>query len=315
MVNHDAIGGSNGRMLADNLVMPFQSEGAPVRGRLVRLGGVVDTILNRHDYPETVSVLLGEACALTAMLGTALKIDGKFILQTKGDGPVDMLVVDYAAPGEIRGYAHYNADRLHVAEAEGAGLLGKGHLAMTIDQGNDMDRYQGVVPLEGDSLSDAADHYFAQSEQVPTFIRLAVARHYVPGANGRSEGLRWRAGGLMIQHLTGEGGRGSERSTFGEENEDWRRHSMLAETVEDHELLDPLLEPERLLYRLFHEDGVRAFAPAPIEVHCRCSRARIEDMLARFSPEDRADMAVDGKITVTCEFCNADYEFLLSDLQ
>lgn len=315
MGKQDPIGSSNGRMPADNLVVPFQSEGAPVRGRLIRLGGVVDTILNRHDYPDTVSVLLGEACALTAMLGTALKIDGKFILQTKGDGPVDMLVVDFEAPGEIRGYAHYAADRLHAAEAEGASLLGQGHLAMTIDQGGDMDRYQGVVPLEGDSLSDAADHYFAQSEQVPTYIRLAVAKHYAPGPDGRSEGPRWRAGGLMIQHLPGEGGRGSGTTVLGEDNEDWRRLQLLAETVEDHELLDPLLEPERLLYRLFHEDGVRAFTPAPIQVHCRCTRERIEDMLGRFSPEDRSDMAVDGKITVTCEFCNIDYDFLLAELQ
>src|SRR6187401_3144744 len=147
----------------DNLILPFQAEHAGVAGRLVKLGSTVDTILSRHDYPEPVSKLLGEAVALTALLGAALKSEGKFILQASTDGPVDLLVADYQVPGGLRGYARFSAERLANLPANGR-LLGEGHLAMTIDRGNDTELYQGVVPLEGDSLTEAADTYFRQSE-------------------------------------------------------------------------------------------------------------------------------------------------------
>jgi molecular chaperone Hsp33 len=266
---------------------------------------VVDTILSRHDYPEPVSKLLGEAVALTAILGAALKFEGKFILQASTDGPVDLLVADYQVPGALRGYARFSAERLAALPADGP-LLGEGHLAMTIDRGPDTERYQGVVPLEGGSLADAADTYFRQSEQLPTFIKLAVARHYRAGQSERP--WTWRAGGLLVQKLTREGGRRATReSAFAAE--DWTRAKALAETVEDHELLDPMLPPDRLLYRLFHEEKVRAYRAVPLTSYCSCSEARVEELLRRFSAEDLAEMVVDGKVSVTCEFCNRSYRF------
>jgi molecular chaperone Hsp33 len=289
----------------DDLILPFQAEHAEVAGRLVKLGPVVDTILSRHDYPEPVSKLLGEAVALTALLGAALKFEGKFILQATTDGPVDLLVADYQVPGALRGYARFSAERLAALPAD-APLFGEGHLAMTIDRGPDTERYQGVVPLEGGSLADAADTYFRQSEQLPTFIKLAVARHYRAGQGERP--WTWRAGGLLVQKLTREGGRRATReAAFA--TEDWTRAKALAETVEDHELLDPMLPPDRLLYRLFHEEKVRAFRAVPLTSYCSCSEARVEELLRRFSAEDLAEMVVDGKVSVTCEFCNRSYRF------
>jgi molecular chaperone Hsp33 len=286
----------------DDLILPFHADQADVLGRLVKLGPTVDTILSRHDYPEAVSRLLGEAVALTALLGASLKSGGKFILQAATDGPVDLLVADYQVPGGLRGYARFSADQVAGLPA-GAALLGRGHLAMTIDRGLETERYQGVVPLEGESLTQAADTYFRQSEQLPTFIHLAVARHYRPG-----KGSVWRAGGLLVQKLTREGGHsGSQAAAF--EEEDWTRAKALAETVEDHELLDPMLPSDRLLYRLFHEERVRAYRPIPLETYCSCSRERVEELLRRFSPEDLADMVVDGEVWVTCEFCNSRYRF------
>jgi len=290
----------------DDLILPFQAEQADVVGRLVKLGPTVDTILSRHAYPEPVSKLLGEAVALTALLGAALKFEGKFILQASTDGPVDLLVADYQVPGGLRGYARFSAERLAELPADGR-LLGEGHLAMTIDRGGDTERYQGVVPLEGESLTEAADTYFRQSEQLPTFIRLAVARHYRAGSAG-SRSWTSRAGGLLVQKLTREGGRSVAReAAFSEE--DWTRARALAETVEDHELLDPLLPPDRLLYGLFHEEQVRAFRAIPLESYCSCSRERVEELLRRFSAEDLAEMVVDGEMWVTCEFCNSRYQF------
>jgi molecular chaperone Hsp33 len=252
-----------------------------------------------------VSQLLGEAVALTALLGAALKFEGKFILQASTDGAVDLLVADYQVPGALRGYARFSAERLAALPAGGR-LLGSGHLAMTIDRGPDTERYQGVVPLEGESLAQAADTYFRQSEQLPTFIKLAVARHYRAGHGERP--LTWRAGGLLVQKLTRQGGRRAVRDAAFTQ-EDWTRAKALAETVEDHELLDPTLPPDRLLYRLFHEEQVRAYRAVPLKGYCSCSEARVDELLRRFSAEDLAEMVVDGEVSVTCEFCNRRYRF------
>jgi molecular chaperone Hsp33 len=289
----------------DDLILPFQTDQAEVVGRLVKLGPTVDTILSRHDYPEPVSQLLGQAVALTALLGAALKFEGKFILQASTDGPVDLLVADYQVPGGLRGYARFSPERLAALPPDGR-LLGEGHLAMTIDRGVETERYQGVVPLEGETLTEAADTYFRQSEQLPTFIRLAVARHYRAGSGSRP--WTWRAGGLLVQKLTREGGRVTTSEAALEE-EDWTRARALAETVEDHELLDPMLPPDRLLYRLFHEEQVRAYRAIPLESYCSCSRERVDELLRRFSAEDLAEMVVDGEVRVTCEFCNSRYHF------
>lgn len=302
------------RSPADNLILPFQAELAGVSGRLVRLGSAVDDILRGHSYPEPVCKLLGEAVALTALLGASLKFDGKFIFQTKTDGPVSMLVIDYLSTGQLRGYARFDADTVAQLEAAGAVesevLLGKGHLAMTIDRGPSMDSYQGVVALEGANLSEAADAYFRQSEQLPTFIRVAVARHFTLGSVPRAAGdtnWHWRAGGLMVQHLTREGGHGSADRTSDED--DWNRARILASTVQPEELVDPMLSPEKLLYRLFHEERVRAFKPKSLTFQCGCSEERVKAMLSRFRARELEDMAEDGQIRVTCEFCNARYDF------
>ncbi len=296
--------------------MPFRTERSGVFGRVVRLGPVVDGILRRHDYPEPVSRVIGEAVALTALLGSSLKFDsafdGRLILQTKTDGAIGMLVVDFEEPGRVRAYASFDKARVEALgrdarDAPGR-LLGAGHLAMTIDPGGSLDRYQGIVALDGGSLSDAAHAYFRQSEQIPTFIRLAVARHYAAGS------WQWRAGGLLVQYVppVGEGAAPdeNEHALVGEDDERWTGARMLAATVEDHELLDPMLTPDRLLYRLFAEEGVRAFPVVGLTEHCRCSRDRVGDLLETFGASELADMREpDGAITVTCEFCNAKYRF------
>ena len=301
----------------NDYVLPFQLEASGARGRLIRLGSVVDEILNRHAYPEQVLLLLGEAVTLTAMLGAALKFDGKFILQTQSDGPVSFLVVHYSSPGHVRGYASYNRDEI-AGSINGAGapkpLLGDGHLAMTIDPGAGMEHYQGIVGLAGNTLVDAAHEYFDQSEQIPTFIRIAVARQFTAGEGANPGKWTWRAGGLMVQKLTREGGRQdsddySQPDAGSIDDDGWRRAQALAATVEDHELLDPTLAPERLLYRLFHEEEVRAFQATPLDAQCNCTRERVETMLNQFSPQELDGMAEDDVITVTCEFCRTHYQF------
>jgi molecular chaperone Hsp33 len=304
-----------------DLVLPFRTVKSDAIGRIVRLGPLVHAILSRHAYPEPVSHALAEALALTAMLGSALKSDAKLILQTKTDGPLDFLVADFEQPGRLRGYANFDKADASLAHAKGRGdqgaLLGTGHLAMTIDPGGGRDRYQGIVAIRREPLLVAAHEYFRQSEQLPTFIRLAVARHYGPadGAGG-ARGWRWRAGGLMIQKLPREGGQRAlegeahDLSLEGEDDEDWNRARHLAATVEDHELTDPTLSPERLLYRLFHEEGVRVVPARGLAEACRCSRERIEMYLRRFDAGELAELReADGGLTVTCEFCSRKYRF------
>jgi molecular chaperone Hsp33 len=308
-------------LMGDDHILPFQAEGLDVRGRVVRLGPAIDTILRRHDYPAPVARALGEATALTLLLGTTLKFDGRFTLQTRTDGPVRMLVVDFQAPDRVRACATFDKDAVQAAIDAGKSstieLLGEGHLAMTIDQGPSAARYQGIVALEGESLEAAADQYFRQSEQIPTRVRLAVAENYVAG-----EGQSWRAGGMMIQFLPSSPDRmrmadlppgdAPEGAEIMDQREDdaWVEAKLLMGTVEDHELTDPTVPAEELLYRLFHERGARVFESVPVIEKCRCSREAVTSMLRNFSQEDRRDMvADDGSIVVTCEFCNTRYEF------
>ncbi|MGE0714583.1 MAG: Hsp33 family molecular chaperone [Alphaproteobacteria bacterium] len=286
---------SGGSAVADDLVQPFQVEPHRLRGRLVRLGPVLDQILTRHDYPETVATRLGEMVLLAATVATMLKFDGILTLQTRTDGPIKLLVADYDTGARaVRGYAQYDADRLAALEASGASahrLLGTGHLAFTIDQGPETERYQGIVELVGTSLVDAAHHYFRQSEQIETGIRLAVGREGPEAA--------WRGGAVMVQRLP-EAARGEE----GEARDDQFRHVMtLIGTARNQELLSPDLAPERLLFRLFHEQGVRVFPPGPVADACRCSEERVLSILASLPQADRADLVVDGRIEVRCEFC------------
>lgn len=307
----------------EDAVLPFQVEALDVRGRSVRLGAVVDTILHRHAYPQPVARLLGEAIALTALLGASLKFEGRFQIQTRTDGPVGMLVVDFTAPDSLRAYARFEAADIPAA-ATTSQLLGQGHLALTIDQGPQMQRYQGVVPLDGQGLEEAAHQYFLRSEQIPTRVRLAVAEELVADGGGTLQ--RWRAGGMLVQFLPkssdrqrqaefdpGDAPAGSSPSPIAEDDS-WVEARALLATVEDHELVDPALSSERLLYRLFHERGVKVFEPQALVERCRCSQQRILDMLKGFSSDDRQAMiGDDGRIGVTCEFCSVHYSFDPSD--
>jgi molecular chaperone Hsp33 len=302
----------------DDAVLPFEVSALDLRGRLTRMGPALDEILTKHDYPAPVGKLLGEAIVLTTLLGSSLKFDGRFILQTQTDGPVSFLIVDFQAPDRLRAYARYDATRLKQGQNSGA-LLGKGHLAMTIDQGPDMSRYQGLVALEGGNLEDAAHEYFLRSEQIPTKVRLAVGEEWRGGGDGPKH--RWRAGGMLLQFLPKAPERAQQRDLDPgdapegaithqvEEDDAWVEGQSLIGTVEDVELIDPDLSGERLLYRLFHERGVRVFPPLPLRAQCSCSRDAVSAMLKSFAPTDRAEMVKDGKVVVTCEFCSSVYEF------
>ena len=309
----------------DDVVVPFQVDALDARGRAVQLGPMLDAILSRHDYPEPVARLLGEVIVLTVLLGTSLKFDGKFIVQTQTDGAVDMLVADFSTPSAVRGYARFDADKVAAAtesgEASSEALLGKGILALTIDQGAYMQRYQGIVALDGTSLEGVAKQYFRQSEQIPTEVRLAVARLVDRDERGDAR-ERWRAGGLIAQFLPEDPQRMRQPDLPGgddpngadevpEENGDdsWTRVRALVGTIEPSELTDPGIEAERLLYRLFHETGVRAYPGNPVADECSCSREAIETVIASFSDEERRESTEDGEITVRCEFCSTIYHF------
>jgi molecular chaperone Hsp33 len=311
--------------LPDDVALPFRAEASGVMGRLVRLGPAADEILTRHDYPDPVTRVLGEGLALASMLGAALRTDSKIILQTKTDGPLGLLVVSCESPGRLRGYANFDATAIAALEAEGAidqaELIGTGHLALTIDPGGEQDRHQGIVPLARQTLAEAALAYFRQSVQLPTFIRLAVGKQFATGAP-QERGWRWRVGGLMIQHLSPDGGSGlPERDrlkgdgTGWEDDDDWERTRILAATVEDHELIDPTLAPERLLFRLFHEEGIRAYDATPLVAQCNCSHERLAGIISRFEPDEISGMVEpDGMVKARCEFCSAHYRFKPQEL-
>src|ERR1700759_1017024 len=301
----------------DDAVIPFEVNALDLRGRLTRMGPTLDEILHKHDYPPAVGKLLGEAIVLTTLLGSSLKFEGRFILQTQSDGPVSFLIVDFQAPDRLRAYARYDKRRLHEAKDSG-GLLGKGHLAMTIDQGPDMSRYQGLVALDGGGLEAAAHEYFLRSEQIPTRVRIPVGEEFRGGEGGKH---RWRAGGLLVQFLPkaperarqadlhpGDAPEGTVPHTIAEDDA-WVEAQSLIGTVEDIELIDPDLSGERLLYRLFHERGVRVFKEISLQARCSCSREAVSSMLKSFEQKDRAEMVKDGKVVVTCEFCSSVYEF------
>ncbi|MBN9319374.1 MAG: Hsp33 family molecular chaperone [Caulobacterales bacterium 68-7] len=289
---------------ADDLVAAFQIEDMPVRGRIARLSSSIDQVLAAHEYPDAVANLLGEACALAALVGSALKSDGRMIVQAQGNGPVSYVVADYDATGALRGYCRFDPERIKaMGDAVGVGfsrpgardLLGEGVFIMTVDPGEGMERYQGVTPIEGETLALCAEQYFTRSEQTPTRIRLAI------GQVDTGEGANWRAGGILLQYIAGDDARGST-------DDDWTRAQALFETTGEDELIDPTVTTPVLLYRLFHEDGARMFEPKPVRAFCKCSPERIEDLLRSFSPAERADMVEpDGSIKVTCEYCSRSY--------
>ncbi|MCB1458343.1 MAG: Hsp33 family molecular chaperone [Nitratireductor sp.] len=318
------------RMAGDDHVVPFEVSPLDIRGRAVQLDAMLNSILSRHDYPAPVASLLGEVIVLTVLLGTSLKFDGKFIIQTQTNGPVSLLVTDFKTPHSVRAYARFDEAAVAAAEAAGTAtpqaLLGNGIMAMTIDQGPEMQRYQGIVALDGTSLEEIARQYFRQSEQIPTEVRLAVAGIVRPGPDGGPSVHSWRAGGLMVQFLPESlermrmpdlpGGDapddGSETDFEGDDA--WNEARALVETVAVDELTDPQIGSERLLFRLFHEHGVRIFEPVAVQDECSCSRERIVELIRSFSEEDRQAAAENGVVTTTCEFCSAAYEVSLDEL-
>jgi molecular chaperone Hsp33 len=292
-----------------DFVRSFQIEGMNVRGRVVRLTDVVDRVITAHAYPDSVSRVVGESLALAALLGTSLKFEGTLTLQTRSNGPVRMIVADFMSPDTLRACATFDRDAVEVLGPMPifSDLVGTGSLAITIDPGGDMERYQGIVPLEGEGLADGAVSYFDNSEQIPTRIKLSVATLMARGASEPRP--HWRAGGVIIQNLAALGGHGAPAPKE-DVGEDWTRASILFSTVEPHELVDPQVEAERLLYRLYHEDGVRVFDKQALQFGCRCSAERVISVLSQYSEaEVQALAAADGAIAATCEFCSTVYRF------
>jgi molecular chaperone Hsp33 len=309
-----------------DFVQPFQIEGHGVRGRLVRLDRVASEIVHKHAYPEPVAHLLTEMMALAAILAATLKYEGVFTLQAKGNGAVRVMVADVTSGGDVRGYAQFDAEAVAAIPAASAGLMrltGGGYLAFTVDQGEHAERYQGIVELEGTSLVECIHHYFRQSEQLQAAFKLSIEHH-----DGG-----WRAAAIMLQRLPAPGttqggwtpdgstphdwhGRNADSFDAGtEEAEDaWRRAVVLMASVQDKELLGPEIGINDVLYRLFHEDGVRVFTGHKLQAQCRCSRDRVENVLKSLASDELQDLAIDGGLVVTCEFCNSEYRFALSDV-
>jgi len=273
-------------------VRPFHIEGLGVRGRMARLGPAFTRAVQDHDYPADVAALVGETLVLTTVLASGLKYDGVFSLQVQGDGPVGTIVADLTSEGGLRAYAKVDDDAL--ATATGGGpvqrLLGAGHMAFTVDQGPDTERYQGLTELTGATLADCAHHYFQQSEQLETAIVIT--------ADAEAGG----AAALMVQRLPDDG-------PLDDEDDAWRKAVVLLSSVTPEELLDTALTPEVLLHRLYHSDDVRLYAPRLLEHACRCSEARVARTLKSFPRDAIDDMVVDGRVEVTCEFCKAEYAY------
>jgi molecular chaperone Hsp33 len=311
------------RIAWDDTVLPFQLDRSDIRGRVARLDGVLESVLRQHDYPPAIEALVAEMALLTALIGQTVKLRWKLSLQVRGDGPARLIATDYYGPTEdgeparIRAWASYDADRLD-PDAAPFTQIGKGYFAILIDQGSGMAPYQGITPIAGGSLSDCAETYFAQSEQLPTRFALTYGRSTLAG-----EGEHWRAGGVMIQHMpkaspfaaggegTGEGGLLQPGDILdGDEGENWNRANILLDTVEELELIGPQVQPTDLLVRLFHEEGPRVFDPQPVVFGCSCSEDKVRQSLSIYSAKDIGHMTTDdGIVTADCQFCGAHYEF------
>lgn len=280
----------------DNLVAAFTVDGAPLRGRIARLGaGTVDAILRRHDYPAPVALLLGEAMVFASLMGALLKAEGRLIIQAQGDGPAPLMVAEHREDGSLRGYARLKDDaaqrlagahRLSPAE-----IIGDGVLAVTLDRGEDFTLHQGFVPLTGATLAACAEAYFRDSEQTQTHIKLAV------GEVMEGSGAYWRAGGALIQKVAADDARG-------ETEEGWRRSTIFFETLSDEELLDPALPADRVLYRLFQEDGVRMAEPQTLTDRCSCDEGRLIAALKNVREDELPELLEpDGFVHARCQFC------------
>ena len=313
--------------LWDDTVLPFQLDASDIRGRVARLDGVLEDVLAQHDYPPAIEALVAEMALLTALVGQTIKLRWKLSLQVRGDGPARLLATDYYGPTEdgqparMRAWASFDRDRLDemtAANARPFDLVGSGYFAILIDQGADMTPYQGITPLAGGSLAACAETYFAQSEQIPTRFALAYGRASVPGG-----AERWRAGGVMLQHMPeasphakGEGGSGegglltASDILDADAGENWNRANILLDTTDELELIGPSVAPTDLLLRLFHEEGPRVFESQPVRFGCSCSADKVRQSLSIYSAKDIAHMTTDdGRVTADCQFCGAHYEF------
>ncbi|WP_439153699.1 Hsp33 family molecular chaperone HslO [Yoonia sp.] len=307
----------------DDTVLPFQLDASDIRGRVARLDGVLEQVLSQHDYPPMIEGLVAEMALLTALIGQTMKLRWKLSLQVRGSGPARLIATDYygptddGEPARIRAYASYDAETLD-QQAEPFSQIGNGYFAILIDQGEGMTPYQGITPIAGGSLSSCAETYFAQSEQLPTRFALTYGRSQLPG-----QGAKWRAGGVMLQHMPkaspfakGEGGSGEGGLLDAvdilddDEGENWTRANALLDTVEQIELIGPTIAPTDLLVRLFHEEGPRVFDPQPVSFGCSCSADKVRQSLSIYSAKDIATMTTDaGIVTADCQFCGAHYTF------
>lgn len=305
----------------DDTVLPFQLDNSNIRGRFVRLDGVLDQVLTQHDYPPQIEALVAEATLLTALIGQSIKLRWKLSLQIRGDGPVKLIATDYYAasadgePAQIRAYADYDASKLD-PNVDPYAQIDKGYFGVLIDQGPDMTPYQGITPISGNSLSECAQTYFAQSEQLPTRFTLLSGRSQTPG-----QPETWRAGGIMLQTMPAEGGTPSAAPDTdptllsaddllqGDESENWNRANILLDTVEELEMIGPSVTPTQLLLRLFHEEAPRVFDVQSVAFGCTCSEERVRESLATYGGEDLAEMVTDdGRVTADCQFCGAHYD-------
>ncbi|MGY6694701.1 MAG: Hsp33 family molecular chaperone HslO [Roseinatronobacter sp.] len=291
----------------DDTVLPFQLDRSDIRGRVARLDTALERVLEKHDYPPAVEALVAEATLLTAMIGQTIKLRWRLSLQVRGDGPIRLIATDYYAPesdgtpARIRAYASFDATRV-AADAPAYPQIGKGYFAILIDQGRDMTPYQGITPIAGGSLADCAEAYFDQSEQLPTRFALSYGRATLPG-----QAEKWRAGGVMLQHMPQASGTSPrEREAI---SEDWGRANLLLDTVEEMELIGPSVQPPELLLRLFHEETPRVFDPQAVHFGCSCSEDKVRQSLSIYSAKDIATMTTpEGIVTADCQFCGAHYK-------
>jgi molecular chaperone Hsp33 len=307
----------------DDTVLPFQLDVSDIRGRVVRLDGALDEILSQHQYPPQIEALVAETALLTALIGQSIKLRWKLSLQVRGKGAARLIATDYYGPSDegeparIRAYASYDADRLDPA-ASAYSQVGDGYFAVMLDQGAGMTPYQGFTPIAGNSLSDCAQTYFAQSEQLPTRFALTFGKSQMPG-----QPAQWRGGGVMLQHMpqvgegvaspegSGEGGLLTHTDILaGEPAENWTRVNALLDTVEELELIGPTVAPTELLVRLFHEESPRVFDATPVHFGCSCSAEKVKQTMSIYSQKDIVHMTTpEGIVTADCQFCGAHYEF------
>ena len=297
----------NVSLSVDDLIQPFnlkagRQEGPALSGRFTKLGKLPTEVIGKHKYPGPVSKLVSESLALGATLAGALKFDGVFTFQIQGDGPVSLVVVDVSTKDEgnsfeLRSYAQYRSDRIVSSDLNSArDLLGEGYMALTVDQGSNTERYQGLVELVGDSLDEFTQHYFKQSQQMDAAIMLCSELDQVSGG--------WRASCIMLQRVAEEN---CEKLSSSNVDDPWRRNMILMATGTNREMLDPDLSPKRYLYRLFHEEGLRVMSPKLLRCGCRCSKDRLVRMLSQLPKEELLDLSDNGIIEVTCEFCSEVY--------